>query len=58
MKVHDLLESGPEEHGGGIDVGFCDGDFATLELKCKVLVETDAEEYTETVGAVFNEGFG
>jgi len=56
--VEDELEAGPEEHAGGIDVGFESGDLAALEGEGEMLRQTDEEQNAEGVVGVGDEGFG
>ena len=51
MCVHGDLEARPEGHVEAVEVGFCDGDFAALELEGEGLVQADTEEDAETVVA-------
>lgn len=58
MHVHCKLKTGPEKHGGAVDIRVCNWDFAALQLKRKMLIQADAEEYTKAVVGDVDERLG
>ena len=51
MGIHGYLQAWPEEHVDAVEIGFCDRDFATLQLEGEGLREAHAEEDTQAVEA-------
>lgn len=58
VHVHRELKTGPEKHGGAVDIRVGSRGFAALQLKCKMLVQADAEEDPKAVVGDVNERFG
>lgn len=60
MCVEEGLEARPEQHGGCVDVGVQEGDFAALQEEGEVLCEAHAEEDAQGVVLRFRarEAFG
>lgn len=58
MGVHCDLEAGPEQHVGAVDVAVRGGDFPTLQLEGRVLVQPDAEQDAEAIVGGFDQLFG
>lgn len=58
VHVHCELKTGPEKHGGAVDIWVCRWDFAALQLECKMLIQADAEEDTKAVVGDVDERFG
>lgn len=57
MGVHCDLKAWPEQHVGAIDVAVCGRDFPALQLECRVLVQSDAEQDAEAIVGGFDQLF-
>lgn len=55
--VHCDLEAGPEQHVGAVDVAVRGGDFPSLQLEGRVLVQTHAEQDAEAIVGAFDQLF-
>lgn len=58
VHAHCELKTGPEKHGGAINIRVCSWDFAALQLERKMLIQADAEEDTKAVVGDVDERFG